>query len=186
MAFHCLLIEFTYKINSISSLLKTTLFTILFSLIAFCSFAQEQENARSVSINISAEVQSTIELITIQTLDFQNTDRQDNIVQINPVTSNRAGNMIARGNPGSEFRLNYLETRELTNIEGTGVIFFEYRVAGNTIDEQNSAEFLDQEARDLEFNDDGEFYIWVGGRVDLTNAEPGSYEGDFTIEIEYI
>lgn len=172
--------------NLIKVSLKTVLLTIQFSLFALCSYAQEQDKSKSVSINISATVQSTIELITIQTLDFQNTDRQDNIVQINPITSSRAGNMIARGNPGSEFRLNYLETRQLTNIEGTGIIFFEYRVSGNSIDEQNTAELLDQETRELRFNSDGEFFIWVGGQVDLTDAEPGSYEGDFTIEIEYI
>jgi len=166
--------------------LKTVLLTIQFSLIAFCSFAQELNEASTVSINITANVESTIELVTIQTLDFQNSDRRDNIVQINPITSSRAGNMVARGAPGSEFRLNYLETRELTNLEGTGILFFEYRVTGNDIDEQNTAEPLDQESRELQFNDDGEFYIWVGGRVDLTNAEPGTYEGDFTIEIEYI
>lgn len=162
--------------------MKTALFTILFSLIAVCSYAQEQR----VSINISATVASTIEVLTIQTLDIQNANRQNNIIQINPIGSSNAGNMIARGNPGSEFRLNYLEVRELTNNNGTGIIFFEYQIAGNTIDEQNTAELLDQESRELQFNDDGEFYFWVGGRVDLSSAEPGSYEGDFTIEIEYI
>lgn len=163
------------------NLLKSASITLFLILFSISSHAQE-----SISINISANVQSTIELITVQTLDFQNSDRQDNIIQINPVSSPRAGIMVARGNTESEFRLNYLRTRELTNIEGTGVLFFEYSVAGNTIDEQNTAEVLDQEVRELQFNDDGEFFIWVGGRVDLTNATPGTYEGDFTIEIEYI
>lgn len=162
-------------------LLRFASITLFLSLLSVFSYAQE-----NVSINITANVESTIELITIQTLDFQNSDRQDNTIQINPVTSPRAGIMVARGNSQSEFRLNYLRTRELTNTEGTGVLFFEYSVAGNTIDEQNTAEVLDQEVRELQFNDDGEFYIWVGGRVDLTNASPGTYEGDFTIEIEYI
>lgn len=139
-----------------------------------------------MSINISATVSSSIELITIQTLDLQNADTQNNTLEINPILSSNAGNMVARGNPGSEFRLNYLEVRELTNIEGTGVLFFEYRIAGNNIDEQNTAELLQPESRELQFNEDGQFYIWVGGRIDLTNAEPGSYEGDFSIEIEYI
>lgn len=167
--------------------MKTTIFTILLSLVALCSYAQAQQNrSKSVSINISATVSSSIELITIQTLDLQNADTQNNTLEINPILSSNAGNMVARGNPGSEFRLNYLEVRELTNIEGTGVLFFEYRIAGNNIDEQNTAELLQPESRELQFNEDGQFYIWVGGRIDLTNAEPGSYEGDFSIEIEYI
>lgn len=166
----------------INAVLKISLFTILFSLFAVCSYAQEQR----VSINISATVDGTIELVTIQTLDLQNADIQDGTIQINPILSSNAGNMVARGNPGSNFRLNYLETRELTNIEGTGVLFFAYQIAGNAIDEQNSAELLDQESRELQFNDEGEFHIWIGGRIDLTNAVPGNYEGDFSIEIEYI
>lgn len=166
--------------------MKTALFTILFSFFSVCSYAQEQDRSQSVSINISATVQSTIELITIQTLDLQNADRDESIIEIDPGASSNAGNMVARGNPGSEFRLNYLEVRELTNAEGSGIIFFEYRVAGNTVDEQNTSESLSQEVRELQFNDEGEYYLWVGGRVDLSNAEPGSYTGDFTIEIEYI
>lgn len=140
--------------------MKTTIFTILLSLVALCSYAQAQQNrSKSVSINISATVSSSIELITIQTLDLQNADTQNNTLEINPILSSNAGNMVARGNPGSEFRLNYLEVRELTNIEGTGVLFFEYRIAGNNIDEQNTAELLQPESRELQFNEDGQFYI---------------------------
>ncbi len=167
--------------------MKTALFTILFSFISFCSYAQEEQNRpQSVSVSITATVTNSIELTTIQTLELQNADIQNNIIDINPILSSNAGNMIARGNPGSKFSLDYLEVRELTNTRGTGVLFFEYRIAGNYIYEQNTAEILDPESRELQFNEDGEFYIWIGGRIDVTNAEPGNYEGDFSIEIEYI
>lgn len=160
------------------------LFTAIYFLPA--GVIAQNGNGESVSINVSATVNGSIELITIQTMDFQNVDREASIVQVDPIQSERAGKMVARGAPGSEFRLNYLTQRELVNTAGTGLLMFNYNVSGNDIDEQETSELLDQEVRELQFNDDGEFYIWVGGRVDLSDAEPGNYEGEFTIEIEYI
>lgn len=155
---------------------------LIFGLLPQLLLAQDRE----VTINVNANVQGSVELITIQTMDFQNVDRDENIVRVDPVESPRAGKMVARGSPGSEFRLNYLRERELMSVQGTGILFFYYDVAGNTIDEQETAEPLDQDIRDLQFNEAGEFYIWIGGNVDISQAEPGSYEGEFTIEIEYI
>jgi hypothetical protein len=140
----------------------------------------------SVQITVSATIQGSIELITIQTLDFHNNSEARTLIEMNPVTNPNAGKMVARGTPGAEFRLNYLKTRELTNTSGLGVIFFEYDISANNIDEQETSELLDQEGRPLTFNENGEFFIWVGGSVDLSSAQPGSYEGEFTIEIEYI
>lgn len=145
-----------------------------------------QNGPLSVSINVTADVQASVEMITIRSMDFQNTDRDAMIVILDPLQSPAAGQMVARGNPNAEFRVDYLQNRELTNTQGPGVLIFNYDVAGNSVDEQETAELLGQDIRDLQFNDQGEFYIWVGGRVDLTDATPGSYEGEFSIEIEYI
>lgn len=157
---------------------------ILFALLSLTPFLLSAQT--EVSVTVSATVQGEIEMITINTMDFQNIRGESSILNINPIQSERAGKMIARGNPNAEFQLNYLRERELTNTEGTGLLIFNYEVSGSDVDEQDSSEMLDQEVRKLEFNSDGEFYIWIGGMIDLSNAEPGSYEGEFTIEIEYI
>lgn len=139
------------------------------------------------SLNVSAEVQSTaIELITLQTMDFSGMGAEQRQLQVNPMTSERAGKMVALGDPNSSFRISFLQTREFTNLNGTGVILIEYRVAGYSMDEQENAEELEVESRELIFNDEGEFYFWVGGQVNLQRATPGSYEGEFTLEIEYL
>ena len=161
---------------------RILLFALLLSLVPLLLSAQSD----NVSVSVSATVQGEIEMITINTMDFQNIGGESDILNINPIQSARAGKMVARGNPNAEFRLNYLRERELTNTEGTGVLIFNYEVSGSDVDEQDSSEMMDQEVRQLEFNGDGEFYLWIGGLVDLSNAEPGSYEGEFTIEIEYI
>lgn len=161
-------------------------FFILFALFPIVSIAQNGSPANVENINVTVDVIGTTEMITINTIDFENIESGNSVINVNPIQSPRAGKMIARGNPGSEFRLNYLRERELTGSESGTVLFFTYQVAGNSIDEQESAELLDQEVRELVFNSDGEFYIWVGGTVDLSEVEPGNYEGEFTIEIEYI
>ncbi|WP_147303662.1 hypothetical protein [Rhodohalobacter sp. SW132] len=141
---------------------------------------------KSISIHISANFQNSIELLTIQTLDFHGLDRQNPVLRISPISSGRAGKMIASGLPGSEFRLNYIRDFTIRNPDGPGSIAFRYRIAGNHLNDQNSAEPLEQTTRELQFNEDGEFFIWIGGDVDLSNAAPGIYDGEFTIEIEYI
>lgn len=138
------------------------------------------------SISVSATVQGgTVELITLQPMDLLGAEAVQNQVEVNPVTSERAGKMVAIGNPGASFRMNFERVRELVNTERTGMIFIEYEVSGNPEDEQESSEIYQEETRELEFSQQGEFYIWIGGRVDLSEAAPGNYEGEFTLEIEY-
>jgi hypothetical protein len=94
--------------------------------------------------------------------------------------------MIAIGTPEAEFRLNYLPERILNQINGNGSLIFNYEISGNLEEDQATSELLDLDNRNLRFNSEGRFYIWVGGSIDLSNAAPGNYEGDFTIEIDYI
>ncbi len=162
---------------------KCLVLLFILNVIPALSIAQQNGN---VSINVTAVVGGLVETITIQTIDFQGIERDETIINIDPVTSPRAGKMIARGAPNSDFQIDYIRQRELTNTEGPGILIFNYQISGNTIDEQDTSELLDQEIRDLTFNNDGEYFIWIGGLVDVADVQPGRYEGEFTIEIEYI
>ena len=161
--------------------------TIIATFFAVCgtSIIQAQDN-RQVNINVTAIVNGAVETITLQTIDFENIEDTNSLITVNPITSQRAGKMIARGAPNTEFKIDFLQERILDNSSGPGSILFTYSVAGNIVDVQNTAEVLNQEVRDLTFNSDGEYFIWVGGFADLSLAEPGTYTGEFTIEIEYI
>lgn len=85
----------------------------------------------AVTITVTATVQSIIETITIQTIDFDGADRDGTIVTIDPVESPLAGKIVTRGTPGSEFRLEYLEERLMPNTQGNGTLSFLYNLAGN-------------------------------------------------------
>lgn len=161
--------------------------TILF-LFLTCGtvLAQNQESNISAQVNVNAEVMQSIELITVQSMQFGNTQPGQRIIYVNPINDLNAGYMIAVGTPDAEFRLNYLPERELTQIDGDGSLTFEYEISGNDVEDQATSELLELDNRNIRFNNEGRYYIWVGGRVNLNNAAPGNYEGDFTIEIDYI
>ncbi len=146
-------------------------------------------NERSVNISASATViGGDIELETISDMGIIDAQRmqQDNVVYINPVFDPEAGIMRARGNPGAQIRVSYLEEMEVTRREGPGSLFFVYEVSAFAGNNQRESELLDQIERELRFNDEGELFFYIGGRVDLSQALPGNYDGEFTIEIEYI
>lgn len=142
----------------------------------------------SISITASATVveASGIELITLKDITVDESFARDGILEILPLTSDKAGKMLIKGKSNSSIRLSYLNQLALLNSTGDGSIIFNYVVTGNKTDNQNASQLLDQIERVVQFNEKGEYYLWLGGTVNLINAKPGSYDGEFTIEIEYI
>lgn len=140
----------------------------------------------TAEITVSANVIQSIELITVNTIQLGKMQPGQKEVNVNPVNDLNAGYMIAIGTPEAEFRLNYLSERELVQTDGNGSIIFSYKISGGVTENQASSELLEYDNRNISFNSEGRFYIWVGGKINLENAAPGTYEGDFTIEIDYI
>ena len=169
-----------------SRILSIISILLLLSSQALHAQSESDENRVSATVSVNAQVIQSIELITINTMQFGNMQPGQEEIYINPINNLNAGFMIAIGTPDAEFRLNYLPERELTEIDGEGSLTFEYEISGNSEENQSTSEILEYENRNIQFNAEGRFYIWVGGRVNLENAPPGSYEGDFTIEIDYI
>jgi len=163
----------------------------VFILLGFCSltlaeqplFAQE---GRNVSIRVTAEVFQSIELTTIRNMEFGEMQPGQKEISISPLQDSDAGKMVASGIPEAKIRVSYLTELELSNDRNDHTLTFHYVVAGNMVDNQSTAEILQTDNRGLQLNDDGEYFFWVGGNADIRNAQPGSYEGEFTIEIEYM
>lgn len=159
---------------------------LFFSILGLNKADAQEANKVSAFVSISADVVQSIELITVNSMTFGNTQPGQREIYVNPINDVNAGYMIAVGTPGAEFRLEYFEQRVLTQTNGDGTLTFSYEISANDVEDQASSELLDYENRNIIFNSEGRFYIWVGGRVNLENAKPGNYEGDFTIEIDYI
>jgi hypothetical protein len=151
--------------------------------------AQNQDNGTSISISASATVVGgDIDIATITNMGIIDAQRvqEGNVLYINPVFDPQAGIMRARGNPGAQIRVSYLPEMVIERREGEGTITFFYEISGFEGDNQRESELLDQIERELRFNADGVFYFYIGGTVDLSNALPGNYDGEFTMEIEYM
>lgn len=161
---------------------KILLLTASFFLMSLPCMAQGD-----FSISVSAAVmESTVELTTLRSISLDRVQPGQNIITISPIDDNQAGKMVAVGNPNAPIRISFLGEWELTNLDGGRPLTFQYSVAGNQQDNQSTAELLETENRSLRLNEDGNYYLWIGGRVDVSNAQPGNYIGEFTIEIEYM
>ncbi len=169
---------------------KTISILILLLLIPVMLPAQNQnDTGTSVNITASATVVSNgIEMETISDIGIlQASQLQDgDEILINPIFDAEAGIMRASGEPNAEIRVSYLSEMEVARREGPGIIFFEYLVSGYPGDNQQASELLDLLEREVRFNEEGIYYFWIGGTIDLSEALPGNYDGEFTIEIEYM
>ena len=160
--------------------------TILLLLAVVCAPRNASGQAEEISVQVSARVISSVELLTLKSIQLSGADAIDNVVRIDPVTSPNAGKMVAFGTPNSDIRISYQQTLELTHTQGAETLTFTYQVAGNRQEDQGTAERLDIDNRDFSFNEKGEFFLWIGGTVNISTATPGNYQGEFTLEIDYI
>lgn len=159
------------------------LFIGLFPLLLF---AQQSGSNITTDIQVSATVIQSIELITVNAIRPGKLQPGQKEIDISPLYDASAGYMIALGTPGADFRLSFERERELYRTDGDGLIHFIYQVSGNDEENQAGSSLFLTENQNLKFNDDGRYYLWIGGNINLENAMPGNYHGDFTLEIDYI
>lgn len=169
-------------------LMKIVLIGLLF--LSFeTSYAQknsESAEKASITVRVGAEIVSSIEMVTLRNIRFGKVQPSQQILRINPITDNKTGKMKIIGQPNGTIRVNYQETHSLQQIEGNYSVNFEYRLAGNSVDNQETSDFIDFNNFEAQLNQDGEYFIWVGGNVQVSELQPGNYQGDFTVEVEYM
>jgi type 1 fimbria pilin len=122
---------------------------------------------------------------TMRNMRFSEVQPSQQMISIDPLSNTETGKMIAIGDVNAQIRVSYIKQRTLTHPDGS-TLTFTYTVAGNDEDDQSSAEILQSDNRDLTLNAEGKYFFWIGGQVNVENAKPGGYNGNFTIEVEYI
>ncbi len=137
----------------------------------------------SVSINSS---ESAVELTTVTNMNLGQITQNQVEVFVDPLTDPGAGLMRATGRPNASVRISFQASRELIRVGGGAILNFTYMISGNTIEEQTTAELLREENRDIRLGPSGEYFFWIGGRMNLEGVVFGQYEGEFTIEIDYL
>lgn len=154
-------------------------------LIVSCSIQAEAQQNEEIDISVNAEVIRSLEMNTVRDINFSPVQPSQQQINIDPQTDSNTGKMIAIGDSNAPIRVSFVPERILTNDNGSTLVFT-YSIAGNDRDDQSSAEILQADNRNLSLNNEGRYYFWIGGNVTVENAEPGNYNGDFTIEVEYI
>jgi len=158
---------------------------ILLLLPTLSMFAQK---TTSVSIKATATVvdKAEMELVTIKYLEIDAGMAVNGIINVSAKRDGQAGVMMVKGRPDANFRISFAPVVEIPNSAGKGSLSLKYEMYGYTSDNQGASEPIDAAARTLKISSSGQYYFWLGGIIDISKARPGKYEGEFTLEIEYI
>jgi hypothetical protein len=174
--------------NKLSHRLRKLVIRIMISLCLLLLFQPCIHAQNSVSIRASATVveETGIQLVPINDMIIDESSAHNQIIDISPITDQAAGKILVKGKINAMIRLSYRHQQIVVNTSGEGTLAFDYVVSGFPSDDQKASRFLDALENAPQFNEKGEYYLWVGGRVNISNARPGNYEGEFILEIEYI
>lgn len=145
----------------------------------------QTDNGQFINITVSAQIQATIDIETRNNINLGRINPGQESVVINPREDPGAGLLRVSGSPGMLFRVSFIEARELISVGGGETLTFFYEVSGAQEENQLLSEPVTRENRDLQMSETGEFFFWVGGRMNL-GRDFGQFEGEFTIEIDFI
>lgn len=163
-------------------------FIVLFMLsIAGTIQAQNGNNSgQFLNITVSAEIQATVDVETRNNINLGRISPGQEMVIVNPREDPGAGLLRVSGSPNMLFRVSFQEQRELVRVGGGRSLIFVYDLSGAPTENQLLSEPVSRENRDLQMSESGEYFFWVGGRMNLEGDIFGQYEGEFTIEIDFI
>jgi hypothetical protein len=161
---------------------------LLFMLMLLAPTVLMAQDQGQISIKTTALVieHSEIELITIKDLEIDESMAFEGKIYIAAQSDPKSGVMLVKGRPNANIRITYLPEMLLINSYGNGDLKFYYEVYGYPTDNQSASEPLEMVDRMMRLSKEGNYYLWVGGHIDFSNAWPGNYEGEFTLEIEYL
>ncbi len=180
--------EFDKQVNRKVFSGNRLIFSILTVIILVLPVLLNAQQSNSISITASATVvtKTGIEMIAIKNLEIDLSMAENGIINVNPLRDPQVGLMMIKGKPETSFSISFMTSVELPNTTGRGTLKLEYQVFGLDINNQAASEPIDAAVRNLRFNSDGEYYLWIGGQINVSKARPGNYEGEFTLEVEYI
>ena len=153
-------------------------------------------NMRSASISVTGTVveptdTEAILLEPVYSPSFVMRSYDEQEMRIDPVadeagSTGGAGLIIAQGLPSRKFRVVVPRVSQMTNSETNSSLEIRLVVSHNSAPEQSSSDYLRETVKEFTLNDDGEYFFWIGGSIDISDVEDGAYEGQFLLELEYL
>jgi len=166
---------------------RTTYIVLIALLLGNAAKAQVTPDP-TIVINVSATLISDTPIVmtTLNNMVVAGAPDEKQEIYVSPITSPNAGLLLAKGRPGSQARMTYIISEVLSEQEHMGSISMKYEMSGNAKRIQRTSQLIDTGEAVLNFDEDGLYYLWVGGHIDVSKAVSGKYNGQFTIQIEYI
>src|SRR5699024_6159579 len=123
-------------------------------------------------VNVTAQIISRVEVITLQNILFKESSFDKNIIDVSPIKDTNAGFLKASGKAGAQVRIMYPIEKIVNRSAGNGSLQINYSVAVNGTNDQSTANLVLKKGNIYNLNENGELFLWVGGRVDISNAVP--------------
>lgn len=177
--------------NPNNKLTMVFLNTLIFLLNPFGANAQTPISD-GVSIRVNANVVDaesiSLDIITLQhmTIRPEYFLMGQNEIYVSPIKSDNAGLMLLKGKPNTGVNIHYPPEAFIYGKNGDDCIKISYVMSGYPVRNQQASTLTEAPDVFIELNDDGEYFLWIGGLVDLGNAGAGNYSGDFIFEISYL
>lgn len=128
---------------------------------------------------------------TIYDVHFNQTDEDATDIVVDPIRDPAAadsgpGYIVAKGIPNAEFQITFSRVVEMRHVTENVSVTINYMMSHHPTDQQASSTYILESSARFRLNDQGEYHFWLGGRLSLAGAIDGEYDGEFTLEVEYL
>ena len=144
-----------------------------------------QDIGSSVSVNVTAHVMEFIEMITLADIDVGTVIPSEDMLRLNPQADQGAGIIMVQGRSNSSIQINYSAQVEMMNLSTNRPLTVHYSVSGNVENQQSASTLFTSNPETVTLNSKGEYYLYIGCAFSLLDLTPGTYDGDFVLEVEY-
>lgn len=172
-----------------------TLILLLLLGMPFAAHAQlDGPNTAEIAVTgkvIPARSTQQLTFETLSDVNFIQLNEDDTEISVDPIRDASAGDsgpghIVAKGQPGALFRLTFTRTVVLRNTTDNTTVTVQYLMSAHPTDEQRNSTYVLESSPQFRLNEQGEYHFWLGGRLSLQGVTDGEYEGEFTMDVEYI
>ncbi|NQV49653.1 MAG: hypothetical protein HQ507_04115 [Candidatus Marinimicrobia bacterium] len=144
-----------------------------------------QGTSSSVSVKVTANVVQFIEMITLADIDVGTVIPSEDMLRLDPRTDQGAGIILVQGYADASIQISYSAQVEMVNLSTQTPLTVNYSVSGNGENLQSASTLFTSNPETVALNDKGEYYLYIGCAFSLLDLVPGTYDGDFVIEVDY-
>ena len=155
---------------------------------SFDSYAQpsiSDEVSISVIATIVDSESISLNIITLQNLTIRPEDilAGENEIYVSPINAENAGLIFLKGNPNTGVNIYYQAEEFIYSINGDDYVKISYVMSGYEERNQQASTLFETNDVFIALNENGEYFLWIGGLINTGNAGAGLYSGDFVFEI---